>query len=489
MKSHTEVRAAIGAKKSGNADGAKGGRKANASSQRSPEDKPRRVARRRGAHSPMGEVMLQRYKAERRIWSEKMLMALERGVKGGRWFSLNDKIGREETLSLAWEKVETNAGACGVDNITIARFRKDSQTRLLAVKEQLKSRSYEPLPVKRAWIDKAGKGKKKRPLGIPAVKDRIVQQALRMVIEPIFEKRFAQHSYGFRPGRSCHDALRRVEGQLVEGNSHVVDIDIEGYFDAIDQNRLLELVKEEIADKAVLDLIKKFLQAGVVETDGKIQASETGTPQGGVISPLLSNLYLDALDHLMESEGYAMTRYADDMVILCRSEQEAHEALAKVREWMTSVGLSLHPEKTRVVDMSLTSAYFDFLGYRFKRGKTGRILRLVAPKSLDKLKEKVRRYTKRCNAYSMEDIIRRINPRLRGWFGYFRQAHTNIHRGLDGWVRMRLRSIYRKRQRKRGRGRGRDNQRWPNRHFAELGLFSLEEAKAEAISLQKGVKC
>ncbi len=487
MKSRTEVRAAVRAKKSGNADGAKGGRKANASNERPREAKPTPVAR--GAHSPVGEVLLYRYRAERGVWSEKMLMALERGVKGGRWFSLADKVSHERTLSLAWEKVSSNAGACGVDNITIGRFRKDSQTRLLAVKEQLKNRRYQPLPVKRVWIDKAGKGKKKRPLGIPAVRDRIVQQALRLVIEPIFEKRFAQHSYGFRPGRSCHDALRRVNGQLVEGYTHVVDIDIEGYFDAIDQTRLLELVKEEVADNTVLDLIEKFLRAGVLEADGERQASETGTPQGGVISPLLSNLYLNALDHLMEKEGYAMTRYADDMVILCRSEQEAEEALGKVRTWMKSVRLSLHPEKTRVVDMSMTKAYFDFLGYRFERGREGRLLRLAAPKSKAQLKDKIRRYTKRCNAHAMEEIIRRINTRLRGWFGYFRQAHHNVHRGLDGWVRMRLRSIYRKRHRKRGRGRGKDHQRWPNRHFAELGLFSLEEAKAEAISLQKGAKC
>lgn len=486
--SRTAVRAAVRATKSGNADGAKGGRKANASNERQREDIPVRVTSKK-SYRPMGEVLLRRYNAERVVWSEKMLMALERGVKGGRWFSLMDKVCHGQTLSLAWEKVRSNAGACGVDNITIARFNKDSQTRLLAVKEYLESDRYLPSPVKRVWIPKPGKAKKKRPLGIPTVRDRVVQQALRMVIEPIFEKRFAHHSYGFRPGRSCHDALRRVDGQLVEGYTHVVDIDIEGYFDAIDQNRLLSLVKEEIADTSVLGLIGKFLKAGVIEETGELEKTESGTPQGGIISPLLSNLYLNELDHLMESEGYAMTRYADDMVILCRSEQEAQKALEKVRDWMESVGLKLHPEKTCIVNMEESNAYFDFLGYRFKRSRRGRLLRLVSPKSKTRIKDKIRQHTKRANGHSMSEIIRRINPKLKNWFGYFKQACSSEHQGLDGWIRMRLRSIYRKRHGKGGRGRGIDHTKWPNQHFTELGLLSLKKAKEEAISLHKGAKC
>lgn len=480
----TAVRAAVGAGKSGNADGAKGGRKVNASSERSGEGKLPEVPAEPDKQG--GEDLWQRHKAERGVWSEKMLMALERGVKGGKWFSLIDKVASDRTLSLAWEKVRSKAGACGVDGITVARFEKDSQSRLLAVKEHLRKGSYQPKSVKRVRIPKAGSAEK-RPLGIPTVTDRVVQQAVRLVLEPIFEKRFAEHSYGFRPERSCHDALRRVNGQLVGGHPYVVDIDIKGYFDTIDQNRLMKLVKEEVADGGLLKVIESFLKAGVLE-DGSWQSSEEGTPQGGVISPLLSNLYLNELDHLMESEGHEMTRYADDMVILCPSAEKAQQALETVRGWMESVHLSLHPEKTRIVHMDEKGAYFDFLGYRFMRTRKGKMLRLARPKSEKKLREAVRRKTRRCNAHSMEVIVKRLNPHLRGWFEYFKQAYVTQHRSLDGWVRMRLRSIYRKRHRKRGRGRGSDHQRWTNRHFAELGLFSLEQAKAQAISLHRGAK-
>lgn len=415
-----------------------------------------------------------------------MLIALERGVKGRKWFSLIDKVSQDRTLQLAWEKVRSNAGGCGVDGITIGRYEKTAHERLLVVKERLKSGTYQPKPVKRKWIPKPG-SKETRPLGIPTVEDRVVQQAVRMVIEPIFEAGFAEHSYGFRPGRSCHDALRRVNGQLAEGHVHVVDIDIKGYFDAIDQVRLMELVNERIADGRVLGLIEGFLQAGVLE-DGEWSVSETGTPQGGVISPLLANLYLNELDHLLAAHGYAMTRYADDMVILCHSAQEAESALRLVSEWMNRVKLTLHPEKTRIVDMRQSRASFDFLGYRFLRTKDGKLIKLVRPKSLGKLKQIIREKTHRCNAHSMPVIIQRINPALRGWFAYFKQAHHTEHSDLDRWLRMRLRSIYRKRNKRRGRGRGTDHHRWPNRHFAELGLFSLKAAKLEAISLHCGAK-
>jgi hypothetical protein len=275
------VRAAVGAEKSGNADGAKGGRKVNASNERGSE---RRLPSVPANPDKQGrEDLWQRHKAERGIWSEKMLMALARGVKGGKWFSLIDKVASERTLSLAWEKVRSNAGACGVDGITIARFEKDSENRLLAVREHLLQGSYQPKPVKRVRIPKPGSAET-RPLGIPTVTDRVVQQAVRLLLEPIFEHRFAEHSYGFRPERGCHDALRRVNGQLVEGHGYVVDIDIQGYFDAINQTRLMKLVEEEVADGELLEVIARFLKAGVLE-DGEWQSSETGTPQGGVLTP------------------------------------------------------------------------------------------------------------------------------------------------------------------------------------------------------------
>lgn len=432
-----------------------------------------------------GENLWRVHKAERGIWSEKMLRTLVRGVKGGKWFSLIDKVYADRTLSIAWEKVQLGAGACGVDGITVGHFDKDSEARLLAVKEHIKSGTYQPKPVKRARIKKLGSNQT-RPLGIPTVTDRVVQQAMRMVLEPIYERRFAEHSYGFRPERSCHDALRRVSGQLADGYTHVVDIDIQGYFDTVDQERLMSLLKEDVSDGALLTVIDRFLKAGVLD-DGVWEMSEDGVPQGGVISPLLSNLYLDALDHLMEAKGYAMTRYADDMVILCKSADEAAEALGTVQVWMEQARLKLHPEKTHTVDMREVGAHFDFLGYRFYRSER-RLMRLVRPKSLQKLRESIRKKTRRCNAHSMQTTIESINPTLRGWSGYFKQAHRGEHQKLDGWIRMRLRSIYRKRHRKRGRGRGSDHHRWPNRHFAELGLFSLVTAQREAMSLRKGVK-
>jgi RNA-directed DNA polymerase len=456
----------------------------NASSEGHCEGKPATVSEKPDKQA--GEGLWQEHKAERGVWSEKMLKTLVRGVKGGKWFSLIDKVYAERTLSLAWEKVQSNAGACGVDGITIARFAKDSQTRLLAVKEHLSKGSYQPKPVKRVRIPKPG-SKQTRPLGIPTVTDRVVQQAVRMVLEPIYEHRFAEHSYGFRPERSCRDALRRVSGQLADGNTHVVDIDIQGYFDNIDQERLMRLLKEDVSDGPLLELIERILKAGVIE-EGQWEPSEQGTPQGGVISPLLSNLYLDELDHMMERQGYKLTRYADDMVVLCRSEQEACCALAQVREWMEQVKLTLHPEKTHIENMAQSGAYFDFLGYRFKRTMRGRIMRLVRPKSQQKLQESIRKHTKRCNAQSMQAIIERINPILRGWFGYYKHADQSCHSALDGWIRMRLRSIYRKWHRKRGRSRGIDHVIWPNRHFTELGLFSLKTAQSEAISLRNAVK-
>lgn len=432
-----------------------------------------------------GDALGALYQGERGVWNEKMLRTLARGVEGGKWFSLIDKVYSERTLSLAWEKVRSNAGACGIDGISIGHFAKDSEARLLAVREHLRSGSYRPKAVKRAWIAKLG-SKQRRPLGIPTVTDRVVQQAARMALEPIYEHRFAAHSYGFRPGRSCHDALRRVNGQLADGYTHVVDIDIEGYFDTIDQERLMRLLGEDVSDGRLLMLIESFLKAGVLE-DGVWQGSDDGTPQGGVISPLLSNLYLDELDHLMEKQGYNMTRYADDMVVLCRSASEAASALDVVRAWMRQARLKLHPEKTRTVDMAEVGACFDFLGYRFKRTKR-RIIKLARPKSEQKLRGSIRVKTRRCNGHSMSVIIAGINPILRGWFGYFKQAHRSVHRSIDGWIRMRLRSIYRKRNRKRGRGRGTDHQLWPNRHFTELGLFSLEAAQREVINLRNAVK-
>ena len=417
-----------------------------------------------------GEAQRRRAWAEPGVWSERMLTALERGVKGNRWFSLIDKVSGDGTLELAWAKVRSNAGGSGVDRITVERFAKDCPRGLLDLQEQLRMASYQPLPVKRVWIPKPGTTER-RPLGIPAVRDRIVQTALRLVIEPIFEHRFAEHSYGFRPGRGCKDALRRVQALLDEGSTWIVDADLKSYFDTIPKDRLMCRVEERIADGRVLALLRSYLDQGVLEELTLHEPTERGTPQGAVISPLLANLYLDPLDHLLADSGLQMVRYADDFVILCRSEDEAKSALARVQTWVGENGLTLHPEKTRIVDATQPGG-FDFLGYHFERG-----YRWPRRKALDRLRDKVRQMTPRTSGDSLACTIARLNQTLRGWYGYFQHSHRTTFPAVDGYVRGRLRSILRKRAGRRGRGRGTDHQRWPNHYFTELGLFSLTQAR------------
>ena len=465
--------------------GAKGDRKANTSNNRTSEETPPTVPT---EDKQGGEDLWQRYGAERTVWSEKMLVALEKGVKGNKWFSLIDKVRRLDVLQLAWEKVQSNKGAPGVDRMSIEHFAIGSQERLLAVNEQLKRGVYQPQPIKRVWIEKLGSAEK-RPLGIPTVRDRVVQSALKMVMEPIFEREFAPQSYGFRPGRRCHDALRRVDELLQSGHGHVVDIDIKGYFDTIPHERLMELIKERVADGRVLKLIEAYLKTGVMETM-KSWKAEKGTPQGAVISPLLANIYLNPLDWIVAQSGLEMIRYADDMVILCRSQQQAEEALGQVAEWMKQAGLELHPEKTKVVNMGERGNHFDFLGYRFWRGKRGKLRRLVRPKSAKKLRESLKRFTRRTTGRSLENIASKINPILRGWYGYFRCASAGSLKQTDAWIRGRLRSILRKRRGGKGRGRGRDHQRWTNCYFTQLGLVNLHKLQErELTSLRQGATC
>lgn len=484
LRQPAEDRAAVVAMKPGNAGGAKGGRSVEPSSEGQGEEHSARVP---ATGKQAEEDLWQHHKAERGVWSEKMLMALETGMKGKEWFSLIDKIYAEGTLQLAWAKVQSNAGACGVDGITVRHFDKDSRARLLAVKEHLKEGTYQPKPVKRVWIPKPGSSEK-RPLGIPIVGDRVVQTATRMVIEPIFEAEFAEHSYGFRPGRGCKDALRRVEELLQSGLAHVVDVDIKGYFDSIPHERLMALVRERVADGRVLKLIESFLKQGVMEQWGQIEPEDQdqGTPQGGVISPLLANIYLNPLDWLMHNAGQQMVRYADDMVILCPSAEAAQDVLQTLREWMSQAGLELHPQKTKIVDMGQPKAHFEFLGYRFWRGKTsGRIRRFIRSKSQKKFRAAIKPLTKRNNGHCMSAIAQKLRPRLQGFYGYFKHASAESLRELDGWIRGRLRGILRKRAGRKGRGRGSDHQRWPNHYFTNLGLFCLEEAKKlESISLR-----
>lgn len=405
---------------------------------------------------------------ERSIWTDRMLTALEQGVKGGKWFTLMDKVYAVRNLEAAFQRVKENRGSAGVDRMSLQEFERCLTDNLERLHESLRDGIYRPQAIKRVWIPKPG-SEEKRPLGVPTVRDRVVQTALRNVLEPIFERDFARHSYGFRPGRGCKDALRRVEGLLKQGYRYVVDADIKGYFDSIPRDKLMELVQRKVADGRILDLLNGYLQQEVMESM-KSWVPAAGTPQGAVISPLLANIYLDPLDRRMEETGIEMVRYADDFLILCRSQAAAEDALGQVRKWTEEAGLSLHPDKTHIVS-TVQGGGFDFLGYHFEYGT-----RWPRKKSLRKMRDVIRRKTRRSNGKSLEAIIEDVNRTLRGWFEYFQHSHRTTFPVLDGWIRVRLRSILRKRAGRCGPGRGFDHQRWPNAFFAKCGLYSLTVA-------------
>jgi RNA-directed DNA polymerase len=401
------------------------------------------------------------------VWTERMLEALETGVKGGKWHSLMDKVYREESLRVGWKRVRERNGCAGIDKMSVRMFESRADKRIERLSEQLREGRYEPREVKRVWIPK-GTGQL-RPLGVPTIIDRVVQTSLRNAIEPIFERKFEASSYGFRPGRGCKDALREVARGLKGGQTWVVDVDIEKYFDSIDRERLIDEVAEEIADGSILRLIRQYLEQDVMEGI-KRWRPETGTPQGAVISPLLANIYLHPVDVAMRVDGYAMIRYADDMVIMCTTQEQAEKALARLHELLTERGLKLHPVKTRVVDATQRPG-FDFLGYRFFGS-----YRYPRPSSEKKLRDSLRAKTPRTNGNSLKTIIQWINIALRGWFEYFKHSSGTAFISIDKWVRMRLRSILRKRSKRRGRGGGLDHLRWPNAYFRKHGLLSLYEA-------------
>jgi RNA-directed DNA polymerase len=407
---------------------------------------------------------------ERSIWTDRMLEALVKGVKGGVWFSLIDKVYRPETLRAAWKAVRRNKGGAGTDHESVKSFEQKLEENIAELEEELRTGTYRPRPIKRVYIDKLG-SKEKRPLGIPAVRDRVVQTAIRLVIEPIFETKFNAHSYGFRPHRGSKDALREVDRLLKIGYTHVVDADLKAYFDNIPHDQLMQEVRRHIADGRMLELIERFLGQEVMEGLSH-WTPEAGTPQGAVISPLLANLYLHPVDEAMEAAGFQMIRYADDIVIMCQDESEAYTALRTVQQLTTERGLILHPEKTRVVDYALPGQGFDFLGYHFERGT-----RWPRKKSLRKLKDAIRAQTGRSNGKSLPAITEKVNDTLKGWFEYFKHSHKWTFPALDGWIRRRLRSILRQRSKgARGISGNIDHLRWPNKFFRENGLFSLVDA-------------
>ena len=402
------------------------------------------------------------------IWTEAMLAALQTGVKGGKWHSLIDKVSRLETLKMGWAQVERNAGAAGVDRMSVERFAQAQDFYLAELAKALRDGSYSPQAVRRVYIPK---GKGRRPLGIPAVKDRVVQAALKMVIEPIFEHEFEPRSFGFRQGLGCKDALREVDRYLKAGHFWVVDADLQSYFDTIPHSALLAKLGNRIADGRVLGLVGQFLKQDIME-DMKRWTPVAGSPQGAVISPLLANIYLHELDVEMREAGLVMVRYADDSVVLCRSREEAQFALTLMRAWVTANGLTLHPDKTHLGDCRVDGQGFEFLGYRFEAGK-----RLVRKKSLMSLKDKIRAKTKRNVGNSIDYVIASLNPTLKGWYAYFQHAHRFTFSTIDGFVRRRLRAMLRRQKHRPGQGRClNDHKQWPNAFFADLGLFTMSNA-------------
>lgn len=412
----------------------------------------------------VGEIRARWAWVEPSVWTERMLTALEVGVKGSQWYSLMDKVYALTNLRVAFARVKANGGAAGVDHETIEGFEQHLEENLEKLAQELKDGTYRPQAVRRVWIDKLG-SKEKRPLGIPTIRERVAQGALRHVLEPIFERDFAEQSYGFRPGRGCKEALQRVDELLKAGYFWVVDIDLKSYFDTIPWEPLLGRIREKVSDGRVLDLVKAYLSAKIM--DGlEDWTPEAGSPQGAIISPLLSNIYLDPQDHEMAQAGYEMVRYADDSVILCRSQADAERALEQMQRWTATAGLTLHPEKTKIVDATLRG--FDFLGYHFERG-----MKWPRKKSLEKFRETIRDKTRRANGRSLEATIAEVNRTLVGWFEYFKHSDQITFRIQDGWIRMRLRSILRQRHGRTGIGHGLDHFRWPNAFFAKHGRVNL----------------
>lgn len=427
----------------------------------------------RDGEAHRGELSRRPSWVEPLIWTERMLAALDQGVKGGKWYSLIDKLYPVDVLRAAFKEVSANKGAAGVDHVTIEHFAKELDGNLARLSEALATGHYRPQAIRRHYIPKLG-SKELRPLGIPTVRDRVVQTALRMVLEPIFEQGFARQSYGFRPERGCKDALRRVAALLEAGYSHVVDADLKSYFDTIPKDRLLARLREKVTDGRILALVESFLNQPVME-GVKTWTPESGSPQGAVVSPLLSNIYLDPLDHLMAEQGFEMVRYADDFVVLCRSPEDAAAALATVQHWTAQAGLMLHPAKTRLVDATVDR--FEFLGYRFAPNGIW-----PRDKSLRKFKDTIRAKTRRTSGNSLEAIVTDLNRTIRGWFEYFKHSHRATFPALDGWIRRRLRSLLRKRSKRKGisPGNGADHQRWPIAFFNKQGLFNMRQSHAQA---------
>lgn len=375
--------------------------------------------------------------------------------------SLIDKIYHPTNLKRAWDSVKENRGASGVDHVDIQEYGSALTENLEILHEQLKTDTYRPLPVLRVHIPKRGKTGEMRPLGIPTIRDRVCQQALKNRLEPIFEPTFHDSSFAYRPKRSAHDAMRKIWREIMEGNHWIVDADLRDYFGSVNHDRLIDMVAEKISDGRVLTLIRQILKAGYKEC-GKQYSTPSGTPQGGVISPLLSNIYLTPFDNEMVARGHKITRFADDWLVVCRTKSEAEQALKSAKEILNGLGLELHSGKTRITHISNG---FEFLGYKVKQGKgrklpknklktTGNPLNLYAiPKeeSVNRFKEQIRKHTLRRIPLTIKEVIDNINPIIRGWGMYFRKANVRkLFNKLTGWIIHRLRSFIYKHWRNAG---------------------------------------
>ena len=368
---------------------------------------------------------------------------------GKKVHSLIDKVYKRKNLEMAWEKVKANRGSGGVDGQTLEAFEAQLDQQLERLQRELKEDTYQPLPVRQHPIPKRDKPGECRMLGIPAIYDRVCQQALLNRLEPIFEPIFDDASFGYRRGRSTKDALRKIWKEIQGGSEWIVDADLRDFFGSVDHEKLLTLVAQRVADGRVLRLIKATLKAGSYGK-GQLFPSERGTPQGGVVSPTLSNILLTPFDREMRLRGYQVTRYADDWVITCKSAAEARAAMEAAGRILKQLGVELHPQKTRIVHVRYG---FEFLGYKIKRGKklhlpeskirsqarSGALYAYPREKSIQRFQDQVRQRTKRRVPLKTPELIAKLNPLLRGWGEYYKRAHVRtLFNQLDRWIVRRI---------------------------------------------------